>query len=37
MSKQVAGKRIPLPASQAFRRCTRLLIEGTGFDTPAGY
>jgi hypothetical protein len=35
--KQAAGKRIRLPAPQALRRCNRLLIDGTGFDTPAGY
>ena len=37
MSKQAAGKRIRLPAPQALRRCTPLLIGGTGFDTLAGY
>ena len=37
MSKQAAGNRIRLPAPQALRRCNRLLTDGTGFDTPAGY
>lgn len=37
MDKQAAGKRIRLPAPQAFRRCTRLLIGGTEFDPLAGY
>ena len=37
MSKQAAGKRIRLPAPQALRRCTRLLIGVTGFDSLAGY
>jgi hypothetical protein len=37
MSKQEAGKRIQLPAPQAFRRCSRLLTGGPGFDSLAGY